>query len=50
MGFLRQRRDGTTNLNIIIGGDGVIPGTKKRPVLLGTLTGKLTEGTSQLQV
>lgn len=49
MGFLRQRKDGTTNLNIIVGGDGVIPGTKKRPVLLGQLTGKLTEGTGQMQ-
>ncbi|GJQ85979.1 hypothetical protein Trydic_g21824 [Trypoxylus dichotomus] len=49
MGFLRQRKDGTTNLNILVGGDGVIPGTKKRPVLLGTLTGKLSEGTGQLQ-
>lgn len=49
MGFLRQRKDGTTHLNILIGGDGVIPGTKKRPVLLGNLVGKLTEGTGQLQ-
>nr|XP_022904863.1 bromodomain-containing protein 7-like [Onthophagus taurus]XP_022907565.1 bromodomain-containing protein 7-like [Onthophagus taurus] len=49
MGFLRQREDGTTNLNILVGGDGVIPGTKKRPVLLGALTGKLTEGTGQIQ-
>lgn len=49
MGFLRQRKDGSTYLNILVGGDGVIPGTKKRPVLLGALTGKLTEGTSQLQ-
>lgn len=48
MGFLKQRRDGTTNLNILVGGDGVIPGTKKRPVLLGQLTGKLSEGTGQL--
>lgn len=49
MGFLRQRKDGTTNLNIIVGGDGVIAGTKKRPVLLGQLTGKLVEGTGQVQ-
>lgn len=49
MGFLRQKRDGTTHLNILVGGDGVIPGTKKRPVLLGTLTGKISEGTGQLQ-
>lgn len=49
MGFLRQRKDGTTHLNILVGGDGVIPGTKKRPVLLGQLTGKLTEGTGAIQ-
>lgn len=49
MGFLRQRKDGSTYLNILLDGDGVIPGTKKRPVLLGSLTGKLAEGTSQLQ-
>lgn len=48
MGFLKQKKDGTTHLNILIGGDGVIPGTKKRPVLLGQLTGKLAEGTSQI--
>lgn len=50
LGYLKQRKDGSTHLNIIVGGDGVIPGTKKRPVLLGALTGKLSEGTSQLQV
>nr|CAI5824348.1 unnamed protein product [Callosobruchus analis] len=33
----------------LIGGDGVIPGTRKRPVLLGQLCGKVTDGTSQLQ-
>lgn len=49
MGFLKQRKDGTTHLNILVGGDGVIPGTKKRPVLLGQLTGKLTDGTSAIQ-
>ncbi|XP_017780549.1 PREDICTED: bromodomain-containing protein 7 [Nicrophorus vespilloides] len=49
MGFLRQNKDGTTHLNILVGGDGVIPGTKKRPVLLGQHTGKVTEGTGQLQ-
>ncbi|XP_056645348.1 bromodomain-containing protein 7 [Diorhabda sublineata] len=49
MGFLKQKKDGTTHLNILVGGDGVIPGTKKRPILLGQLCGKLSEGTSQLQ-
>ena len=49
MGFLKQRKDGTTNINILVGGEGVIPGTKKRPVLLGQLCGKLAEGTGQIQ-
>lgn len=49
MGFLKQRKDGTTNINILVGGDGSIPGTKKRPVLLGALCGKLSEGTGQIQ-
>lgn len=49
VGFLKQKKDGTTHLNILVGGDGVIPGTKKRPVLLGQLCGKLNEGSSQLQ-
>lgn len=44
MGFLRQKKDGTTSLNILVGGTGVIPGTNERPVSLGVLTGKLTEG------
>ncbi|KAL0279326.1 UNVERIFIED_CONTAM: hypothetical protein PYX00_000917 [Menopon gallinae] len=49
MGFLRQKKDGTTSLNIIVPNDGVIPGTNERPVLLGTLIGKLQHGTGQLQ-
>ncbi|XP_060534448.1 bromodomain-containing protein 7 [Cylas formicarius] len=46
MGFLRQRRDGTTHLNILVGGAG---GKKKPIVPLGQLVGRLTEGTAQLQ-
>lgn len=49
MGFLKQRKDGTTNINILVHGDGAIPGTKKRPVLLGQFCGKLNEGTGQIQ-
>ncbi|XP_018321619.1 bromodomain-containing protein 7 isoform X2 [Agrilus planipennis] len=49
LGFLSMKKDGTTHLNILCGGDGVIPGTKKRPVLLGQLTGKVTDGTSHIQ-
>merc|ERR550532_1218130 len=50
MGFLRQRTDGTTSLNIITGEAGVIPGTEKdRPVLLGSLLGKVKQGTGSIQ-
>merc|ERR1711899_490031 len=50
MGFLRQRPDGTTSLNIITGESGVIPGTEKdRPVLLGSLLGKVKQGTGSIQ-
>lgn len=50
MGFLRQRPDGTTSLNIITGENGVIPGTEKdRPVLLGSLLGKVKQGTGSIQ-
>lgn len=51
MGFLRQRTDGTTSLNIITGESGVIQGTEKdRPVLLGSLLGKVKQGTGSIQV
>ncbi|KAK6624509.1 hypothetical protein RUM44_011368 [Polyplax serrata] len=49
MGFLRQKKDNTTTLNILIPSDGVIPGTNERPVLLGSLIGKLQHGTGQIQ-
>ncbi|XP_033216841.1 bromodomain-containing protein 7 isoform X2 [Belonocnema kinseyi] len=48
MGFLRQKKDGTTSLQIIVPGDGVIPGTNQRPVSLGQLIGKLSHGTGSL--
>lgn len=48
MGFLRQKKDGTTSLQIIVPGDGVIPGTNQRPVSLGQLVGKLSHGTGAL--
>ena len=51
LGFLRQRPDGTTSLNILTGESGVIPGTEKdRPVLLGSLLGKVKQGTGSIQV
>nr|CAD7458806.1 unnamed protein product [Timema tahoe] len=49
MGFLRQRKDGTTSLAIVVPNDGVTPGTNERPISLGVLCGKLTHGTGQLQ-
>ncbi|XP_048509938.1 bromodomain-containing protein 7 [Athalia rosae] len=48
MGFLRQKKDGTTSLQILVPGDGVIPGTNQRPVSLGQLIGKLSHGTGSL--
>jgi len=48
MGFLRQKKDGTTSLQIIVPGDGIIPGTNQRPVSLGQLIGKLNRGTGAL--
>lgn len=48
MGFLRQKKDGTTSLQILVPGDGVIPGTNQRPVSLGQLIGKLNHGTGSL--
>ncbi|XP_063994080.1 bromodomain-containing protein 7 isoform X2 [Diachasmimorpha longicaudata] len=48
MGFLRQKKDGTTSLQIIVHGDGIIPGTNQRPVSLGQLIGKLSHGTGSL--
>ncbi|XP_034246580.1 bromodomain-containing protein 7 [Thrips palmi] len=49
MGFLRQRKDGTTSLNILVPGDGIDVEKKEKAVLLGAVTGKLTNGTGQLQ-
>lgn len=49
MGFLRQRKDGTTSLNILVPGDGINIEKKEKAVLLGAVTGKLTNGTGQLQ-
>ena len=46
---MRQRKDGSTSLSILVPGDGVTPGTNEQPISLGMLTGKLTHGTGQLQ-
>lgn len=49
MGFLRQRTDGSTSLAILTPCSGVMPGTQEQPVTLNVLSGKLTQGTTQLQ-
>lgn len=49
MGYLKQKKDGTTTLNIIVPNDGAIAGTNERPIALGSLIGKLQLGTGQLQ-
>ncbi len=49
MGFLRQKEDGSTSLAILTPSNGVLPGTREQPISLGTLTGKLSQGTTQLQ-
>jgi len=49
MGFLRQRKDGTTSLAILTPcNSGTLPGTTEVPVTLGALTGKIQQGTGQL--
>ncbi len=51
MGFLRQTEEGSTSLSFLTsGGEGVVPGTDKdRPVLLGSLIGKVKQGTGSVQ-
>ena len=47
MGFLRTNRDGTTSMQILVGNENNAP--EKLPTL-GAFTGKLQQGTGQLQV
>ncbi|XP_065202284.1 bromodomain-containing protein 7 [Planococcus citri] len=49
MGFLRQKEDGTTTLAIIVPNDGIDKKTRERPVLLGSLIGKLSHGSGSVQ-
>uniref|UniRef100_A0A8D8USP4 Bromodomain-containing protein 7 n=1 Tax=Cacopsylla melanoneura TaxID=428564 RepID=A0A8D8USP4_9HEMI len=49
MGYLRQKKDGTTSLAILVPGDHVDSETNERPVSLGNLVGKLNHGTGSLQ-
>lgn len=46
MGFLRQRKDGTTSMQILVDADNSCP---ERVVTIGAFTGKLQQGTGQLQ-
>lgn len=47
MGFLRQNKDGTTSMKIMIDNNNDCP---ERIVSIGAFTGKLQQGTGQLQV
>lgn len=47
LGFLRQRGDGTTTLSFLTGCEGNDP-LKEKPISLGLLTGKLTQGSAML--
>ncbi|XP_050700060.1 bromodomain-containing protein 7-like isoform X2 [Eriocheir sinensis] len=49
LGFLRQRGDGTTSLSFLTGCEGAgDPNSKEKPVSLGLLTGKITQGSATL--
>jgi bromodomain-containing protein 7 len=50
MGFLRQRKDGTTSITVLTPCQGIVPGSKIRdqPVLLGSLSGRLTQGSTHI--
>ena len=47
MGFLRENRDGTTSMKILLDTENDGP---ERLISLGAFTGKLQQGTGQLQV
>merc|ERR1739844_503155 len=50
MGFLRQKPDGSTSLKFLTGNSGIVPGTEnERPVTLGTLIGKVKQGSGSIQ-
>ncbi|KAJ6649285.1 Bromodomain-containing protein 7 [Pseudolycoriella hygida] len=46
MGFLRQNKDGTTSMKILVATENDLP---ERVISLGAFTGKLQQGTGQLQ-
>jgi len=51
MGFLRQKPDGSTSLKFLTGNSGLVPGSEnnERPVTLGTLIGKVKQGSGSIQ-
>ncbi|XP_025423344.1 bromodomain-containing protein 7 [Sipha flava] len=48
MGFLKQQNNGSTSLSILVPNDGINPETGERPVLLGSLIGKLNHGVGSI--
>jgi len=48
MGFLKQQNNGSTSLSILVPNDGINLETGERPVLLGSLIGKLSHGVSSI--
>lgn len=50
MGFFRQKPDGSTSLKFLTGNSGIVPGSEnERPVTLGTLIGKVKQGSGSIQ-
>lgn len=48
MGFLKQQNNGSTSLSILVPNDGINTETGERPVLLGSLIGKLNHGVGSI--
>lgn len=48
MGFLKQQNNGSTSLSILVPNDGINLETGERPVLLGSLIGKLSHGVGSI--
>ncbi|GAB0096335.1 bromodomain-containing protein 7 [Sergentomyia squamirostris] len=48
MGFFRQHKDGTSSLKILLDSDGKVSG-QERLISLGAFTGRLKQGTGQIQ-
>lgn len=48
VGFLKQQNSGSTSLSILVPNDGINLETGERPVLLGSLIGKLSHGVGSI--